>query len=552
MQRRRTAAAYHEQTKHHFERYARSAGQLDWATQPDPFRRFANAPLTHLPLVSLEDSISYDNLYSHTSSDPQALSASSIGALFEFSLALSAWKKFGGSRWALRINPSSGNLHPTEGHLLAPTVAGLSDHPAVYHYAPKAHGLERRCSLTAAAWERLAVGFPAGTCFVGLSSIHWREAWKYGERAYRYCQHDVGHAIAAVAFSAAMLGWRATWLDGLGDGDVAMLLGLDRDGDFTAAEREHPDLLLAVTPASNDSLPRSLPRDAIEAVARGTWVGRANRLSVSHVQWDVIDEVAEACLKERAEGIASTIERQGDPMLDETLPRHGTPPDARAVIRGRRSAVAMDGRTSLSRETFFSMMARVMPRSGAAPWCALGPAVCVHLLLFVHRVDGVEPGLYFLARDADEMGSLREAMQAEFEWLAPQGCPSGLPLRRLIKGDARRVATQVSCHQAIAGDGAFAVGMIARFAPSLETHGAWFYRRLFWETGAIGQVLYLEAQAAGVGATGIGCYFDDPVHDLLGLTGTKYQSLYHFTIGGPVEDTRLTTLPPYDLARRET
>ena len=62
----------------------------------------------------------------------------------------------------------------------------------------------------------------------------------------------------------------------------------------------------------------------------------------------------------------------------------------------------------------------------------------------------------------------------------------------------------------------------------------------------IGPVLYLEAEAAGVRATGIGCFFDDPVHQMLGLfPNTIFQSLYHFTVGGPVEDGRLTTLPPY-------
>ena len=74
-----------------------------------------------------------------------------------------------------------------------------------------------------------------------------------------------------------------------------------------------------------------------------------------------------------------------------------------------------------------------------------------------------------------------------------------------------------------------------------------FYRRLFWETGLIGQVLYLEAEVAGVRATGIGCFFDDPVHQVMGLSGAKFQSLYHFTTGGPVEDPRLTTLPAYGL-----
>jgi hypothetical protein len=61
----------------------------------------------------------------------------------------------------------------------------------------------------------------------------------------------------------------------------------------------------------------------------------------------------------------------------------------------------------------------------------------------------------------------------------------------------------------------------------------------------IGQVLYLEAEAAGVRATGIGAYFDDLVHHLFGLTHRQFQSLYHFTLGGHVDDPRLTTLPSY-------
>jgi hypothetical protein len=87
--------------------------------------------------------------------------------------------------------------------------------------------------------------------------------------------------------------------------------------------------------------------------------------------------------------------------------------------------------------------------------------------------------------------------------------------------------------------------MIAEFDRSLDEYGPSFYRQLFWESGVVGQVLYLEAEAAGVRATGIGCFYDDPVHDVLGLTGHAFQSLYHFTIGVPVEDTRLTTEPGY-------
>ena len=75
------------------------------------------------------------------------------------------------------------------------------------------------------------------------------------------------------------------------------------------------------------------------------------------------------------------------------------------------------------------------------------------------------------------------------------------------------------------------------------------YRRLFWESGLIGQVLYLEAEAAGARGTGIGCFYDDPVHELLGLSSHAFQSLYHFTIGMPLDDRRLTTAPGYQWER---
>jgi hypothetical protein len=125
-------------------------------------------------------------------------------------------------------------------------------------------------------------------------------------------------------------------------------------------------------------------------------------------------------------------------------------------------------------------------------------------------------------------------------------------LFKLADGDFREQAQLVSCHQEIAADGAFSLGMIAEFDESIRAKGASWYRRLFWESGLLGQVLYLEAEAAGVRGTGIGCYFDDTFHELLGLHGDCFQSLYHFTVGGPVDDPRLMTLSAYlHLAQRE-
>src|SRR5206468_3688093 len=154
----------------------------------------------------------------------------------------------------------------------------------------------------------------------------------------------------------------------------------------------------------------------------------------------------------------------------------------------------------------------------------------------------VDPGLYLLVRSPRAISPLRAAMHREFTWVPAGG---DLPLFQLAIGDARAVAQRLSCDQEIAADGFFSLGMIAEFEDSLRQFGPSFYRHLFWESGVVGQVLYLAAEAAGVRGTGIGCFYDDPVHQVLGLADHSFQSLYHFTIGVPVDDPRLTTEPGY-------
>ena len=560
----KAAMRYHERTKHQFNRYADGPGQLDWANQPNPFRRYEGAPLVRLPLLAAHEaprSPYYDDLYHRGSVPSVPLTIHALSRLLQYSLAISAWKQAGATRWALRCNPSSGNLHPTEAYLLIGALPGLGDAPGLYHYAPREHGLERRADCNAALRTALMHEFPAQAFLVGLSSIHWREAWKYGERAFRYCQHDVGHAIGALRIAAASLGWSAVLLHGLADKTIDDLLGLNRAQDFAGAEREQTDAVLAVWPTDpaedgqarvQRTIPHHLDPGLALQLARERWHGTANRLSRDDpVRWEVIDEVAVATRKPASEAHGfSALET----LVVERNDRASTDgPVAGRIILQRRSLQACDGRTSIAADRLYRMLDRLMPRVELTasrrpmPWDTLAWDPTIHLGLFVHRVDGLEPGLYLLARDPTKMDRLKRAMHRPFDWSTPPGCPADLPLRMLEAGDAQRLATQLSCHQDIAGDGAFSLAMIAEYQEALFTHGAWFYRRLFWETGLIGQVLYLEAEAAGVRATGIGCYFDDPVHRVFGLEDLAFQSLYHFAVGGAVDDPRLTTLAPYGI-----
>lgn len=90
------ASHYHERTKHDLHRYARSAGYLDWANQPDPFRRYESAPLIPLLFSSDDESPAYDDLYAPGAIAAEPVCLQSISAFFELSLAISAWKELAG------------------------------------------------------------------------------------------------------------------------------------------------------------------------------------------------------------------------------------------------------------------------------------------------------------------------------------------------------------------------------------------------------------------------------------------------------------------------
>lgn len=205
----------------------------------------------------------------------------------------------------------------------------------------------------------------------------------------------------------------------------------------------------------------------------------------------------------------------------------------------------MDDGSRMDLDPFLFLLRRTLP-AGQPPFDALWWTPRLHLVLFVHRVEGLEPGLYVLPRSPAGLDALQAAFHRGFAWVRPEGVPDDVPFCLLEAGDMRRIARALSCTQDIASDGFFSLGMLAEFSPALDTFGASFYRNLFWEAGAIGQALYLEAEAAGCRGTGIGCFFDDAVHELLGLDGDRFQSLYHFTVGMPVDDPRLQTRPGYD------
>ena len=524
---------YHEETKHHYDRYARSPGYMDWQNQPNPFRFYEETRVVALPLLKEDPRAGHHDLVRRKNNPAKRFSVENLAGFLELSLGLSAWKSVGESRWSLRMNPSSGNLHPTEAHLVLPQLDPVER--GVYHYNPLMHALEQRAVNSRDVSRKIVSHFGCEGFLIGLSTIFWRESWKYGERAFRYCNHDVGHALAAISFSANLFGWKASHLNGLSDEAIATMLGFDQI-DFPELEEEHPDLLCFIHAHQHLKVPRSLPDALVSSFSKLSFQGKPNILSKARINWEII---------------YCTVNLTRKPVTKEELFDFGHHDwiceasscqlSAAEIIRKRRSATSFDRDGAVGKNQFLAILDKTLPRNNCAPFDAGLINPTAHLLIFAHNIEDMTPGLYLFFRNEKDFDALKKIARSGFLWKQVE---PDFPLFLLEEGNFRQQAMMVSCHQEIAGFSSFSLGMIAELKDSISSK-PFRYRHLFWEAGMIGQVLYLEAEAHGFRGTGIGCFFDNAVHEILGIKDLRYQSLYHFTIGRPVEDHRLSTYPPY-------
>ena len=168
----------------------------------------------------------------------------------------------------------------------------------------------------------------------------------------------------------------------------------------------------------------------------------------------------------------------------------------------------------------------------------------VHPLLFVHRVDGLEPGAYALLRNAPGRTALQSLFATSGSWTKPTQCPDTIPLFQLVARDLTTALRTVCCGQELARSCTFGVAFLAELELAVQEDPA-SYRRLHQEAGLLGQILYLEAEVEGLRGTGIGCFFDDLCLELLGASDRRLRPIYHFVVGVPILDSRIQTEPAY-------
>ena len=491
---------YHEATKHSPESLRRAPHGLDWANMPDPFRHYEGVPVLDLPADPPALPVpTLEVLEGFSGTTPVADGATFLSQLLFYSAAISASKVVPstGYRYALRVNPSSGNLHPTEFHFL---TRGFRNWPAgLYHYRPSSHMAEQRA---VGRLEMKPTSDVSPLTFI-LTSIAWREAWKYGERAYRYCLHDIGHAWQALALAARALGCNAYALGHFPDDELVHSWRLNED--------EWPMLIVEV---DGPSIPKDRPanRDLV-------WLGgNANQLSREQTQFPLIRAIHSATRFPAGPDVpgmsCNTADRRASARVGEIHLPSPVSSNRRfgETVRARRSALDFVGGERMMSLAQLATILHIVARPFNADF---GNARLVDLYLYAHRVDELPPGLYRFREES-------------------------VTLEGMKSGDQRVMAAGLSLGQQLAGNACVAFSMAGDLELATKLHGNRGYRYAYFEAGAIGQRLYLAAEALGLGATGIGAFYDDEVNRYLNLDPERGQVLYHFAIGYPIPDPRLS------------
>jgi SagB-type dehydrogenase family enzyme len=126
----------------------------------------------------------------------------------------------------------------------------------------------------------------------------------------------------------------------------------------------------------------------------------------------------------------------------------------------------------------------------------------------VHRVDGLEPGVYHYAYE-------------------PHG------LEQVRAGDFRDTVVAQGIAQTFLGECSvvlFLTQILQRMRPKYQDRS---YRYGLLEAGHLGENAYLAATSMGLGACGVGAFMDDAINDMLGVDGVEEAALYMLAVGRP-------------------
>ncbi len=465
-----------------------------FGTPPPPFKPYPRFQRLELPAVASEPALALAKAvrdYSPAGGlSATPLSLNELGRILYFTNGVTGRTRAGSRTVHLRAAPSAGALYAGEVYVVAERVRGLPS--GLYYYAVRDHQLVeirpgKLLEEVARGLEQPQAIESAGAAIL-LTNLFHRYTGRYANRGYRYALIDSGHIGENLRLAAASAGLRQSGPLRFEDDRLNGLLRVDGREEAVCAVHflGHPG-----------------PGAEASGSVRG--FVEKHRVHALPEQGPVIQRYHEATkLVPGGPDPSSAIPPQAPSAPSRSaldLARRSRPPTASVedAIRKRRSAREFRPEPiGLADLGFVLEIAQ-----GHANWQR---ASGVDLYLAAHRVKGLAPGLYLYEPQGHRLAPVRER-------------------------DLRRPMIGACLGQKKAGSAAAGFLMVGRLAESAARSGDRSYRDLLIESGAIGQRIYLAAEAAGLAARNLAAFIDDELNGLMGWDGRR-EAVLHLTMLG--------------------
>ncbi len=506
MEKIRLSEIYHEETKYHEAKMGKYQRQLDWNAQPLPYKEyhsekkvplipylpFQNNPLTGEPLTPAREEVGYP------------IGRDEISRLLYFTNGVTGILQYiTGGKLFLRAAPTAGGLYPTEIYVAIRDLSALEN--GIYNFQARDHCLSP-------VWEGNFWSEFESYCMqheaiaqahllIIMTAVYQRSAWRYQERAYRRILLDTGHVIGNLTAYAPHEGFSPCPIGGFFDAALNRLLFLDESQEGVLAVialpqsgKVNPDGIRQTSPGSSrksvpEERPLQLQLHAASSIVPDETTGEG--------AWETLPTF---------DFLESRHPMQPTLSLTHTLTDLGEEDLTQTILR-RRSTRAYTG-GAFSPTQVSSLLSYAYAPFSSRRHSLFAPSI-LETYVILQNVDEWHEGVYYYA-------------------------PRSLSLRLLAAGDFRPQSWHFCLGQEIARDAAAIVIHVAHLKMALEQYGDRAYRYLHMDAGQIGQRLNLAAVHLGLGASGIGGFYDDEVNALLGLS-LDHIVVYITTLGVPQE-----------------
>ena len=422
---------------------------IDVELIPKQYKRYIDLPWTRLPPPR--------------PATAGSLTLPSLSALLHYSAGVLHRRNVNGQTLEFRAASCTGALYHVELYLVCGAIDDLR--AGVYHYdAPEEtlHSL-RDGDYRALLADAAGIEGSDAEAFIVMTSVFWRNAWRYEERAYRHAFWDSGTIAANLIGLADERGLEPRLHAGFIDDVVNHLLGVDK-------QREAATCIVALGANASHA-----PAAEVETIVEET-----EPISKAEIEYPKIWQTHSATSLSHAPALRHWLEVSAGQASPESPSGPGEP--LQSIIE-RRGSTRHFSDAPITRPQLATLLeAALQPINADFPSLS-------QVFVIVNNVEGLPAGLYRFDTQANR-------------------------LPRLKRDNFRTQAAHLALDQVAAGEAAINIYFVTNLEDVIMKLGERGYRAAQLEGGVRGGRVYLKATELALRATGL-TFYDDEVANFL-------------------------------------